>query len=69
MIYAITRYHVEHDRKILIVVPTTSLIEQMYKDFEDYGWMLKNIVTVSMLEEIKPVIMTLQLLHGSQSIS
>ena len=38
MIYAITRYHVEHNRKILIVVPTTSLVEQMYKDFEDYGW-------------------------------
>ena len=38
MIYAITRYHVEHDRRILIVVPTTSLVEQMYKDFEDYGW-------------------------------
>ena len=38
MIYAITRYHVEHSRRILIVVPTTSLVEQMYKDFEDYGW-------------------------------
>ena len=42
MIYAITRYHVEHDRKILIVVPTTSLVEQMYKDFEDYGWDVEN---------------------------
>jgi superfamily II DNA or RNA helicase len=38
MIYAITRYHVENNRRILIVVPTTSLVEQMYKDFEDYGW-------------------------------
>ena len=26
-------------RKILIVVPTTSLVEQMYKDFGEYGWM------------------------------
>ena len=25
-------------KKILLVVPTTSLVEQMYKDFEDYGW-------------------------------
>jgi len=41
MIYAITRYHVEHKRRILIVVPTTSLVEQMYKDFEDYGWDVK----------------------------
>ena len=27
-----------HNRRVLIVVPTTSLVEQMYKDFEDYGW-------------------------------
>ena len=24
--------------KTLILVPTTSLVEQMYSDFEDYGW-------------------------------
>ena len=42
MIYAITRYHVENNRRILIVVPTTSLVEQMYKDFEDYGWDVEN---------------------------
>ena len=39
MIYAITRFHLNADRNILIVVPTTSLVEQMYKDFEEYGWM------------------------------
>ena len=39
MIYAITRFHVNVDRRVLIVVPTTSLVEQMYKDFEEYGWM------------------------------
>ena len=38
MIYSVVRYHVERQRNILIVVPTTSLVEQMYKDFEDYGW-------------------------------
>jgi len=38
MIYAITRYFVEHQKKILLVVPTTSLVEQMFKDFQDYGW-------------------------------
>jgi superfamily II DNA or RNA helicase len=38
MIYTLTRYHIEHKRKILIVVPTTSLVEQMYKDFIEYGW-------------------------------
>ena len=38
MIYGISRYFVEKGENILIVVPTTSLVEQMYKDFEDYGW-------------------------------
>ncbi|MGA1049389.1 MAG: DEAD/DEAH box helicase family protein, partial [Minisyncoccia bacterium] len=38
MIYSIVRYYVEKGQKILLVVPTTSLVEQMYKDFEDYGW-------------------------------
>ena len=38
MIYSLSRYYAEHSKKILIVVPTTSLVEQMYKDFEEYGW-------------------------------
>ena len=38
MIYGIVRYFVERSQNTLIVVPTTSLVEQMYKDFEDYGW-------------------------------
>ena len=38
MIYAIVRYFVETKKNTLIVVPTTSLVEQMYKDFADYGW-------------------------------
>ena len=39
MIYSIVRFLQETGQKILIVVPTTSLVEQMYKDFESYGWM------------------------------
>lgn len=39
MIYSLVRFHVNVNRKVLIVVPTTSLVEQMYKDFEEYGWM------------------------------
>ena len=42
MIYALVRYFVEKKLKILLVVPTTSLVEQMYKDFGDYGWDPKN---------------------------
>ena len=38
MIYSIVRYYTERKQNILLVVPTTSLVEQMYKDFEEYGW-------------------------------
>ena len=38
MIYSVVRYFTEKNDKVLLVVPTTSLVEQMYKDFEDYGW-------------------------------
>jgi len=42
MIYSVVKYYVETGKKILLVVPTTSLVEQMYKDFEDYGWDVEN---------------------------
>ena len=42
MIYSVVRYHVARGRKILLVVPTTSLVEQMYKDFESYSWDVTN---------------------------
>jgi superfamily II DNA or RNA helicase len=38
MIYCLVQYYVEKEQNILIVVPTTSLVEQMYKDFADYGF-------------------------------
>jgi superfamily II DNA or RNA helicase len=40
IIYALVRYYIEklEDKKILIVVPSTGLVEQMYSDFADYGW-------------------------------
>jgi superfamily II DNA or RNA helicase len=38
MIYSVVRYYIESSKRILLIVPTTSLVEQMYKDFEDYGW-------------------------------
>jgi len=38
MIYSLIQYYRNtSDRKILIIVPTTSLVEQMYKDFADYS--------------------------------
>ena len=40
IIYALVRYYINimEDKKVLIVVPTTGLVEQMYSDFADYGW-------------------------------
>ena len=38
MIYSIVRYFADKEKNILIIVPTTSLVEQMTKDFTDYGW-------------------------------
>jgi len=38
IIYLCVRWFLEHyDEKVLIVVPTTSLVEQMTKDFADYS--------------------------------
>jgi superfamily II DNA or RNA helicase len=38
IIYLMMRWYLEeHEDKVLIVVPTTSLVEQMYKDFGEYS--------------------------------
>lgn len=37
IIYTSMRYHLEQGRKCILIVPTTSLVEQMYSDFEDYS--------------------------------
>jgi superfamily II DNA or RNA helicase len=37
IIYSILRWHLENNRKSIIIVPTTSLVEQLYTDFEDYS--------------------------------
>ena len=40
--YLLVRFNMlrlkESKKKILIIVPTTSLVEQLFKDFKDYGW-------------------------------
>ena len=46
IIYALIRYysHLIKDKsnnKCLLIVPTTSLVEQMYSDFKSYGWDVK----------------------------
>ena len=47
IIYALIRYYShlikdEPNNRILLIVPTTSLVEQMYTDFQSYGWNVKN---------------------------
>ena len=37
IIYSLMRWHLEHERKCIIIVPTTSLVEQLYSDFQDYS--------------------------------
>jgi len=38
MIYSLVRYYCATNKKTLIIVPTTSLVEQMVNDFKEYGW-------------------------------
>ena len=38
MIYSVVRFLEANNHKTLILVPTTSLVEQIYKDFISYGW-------------------------------
>jgi superfamily II DNA or RNA helicase len=37
IIYSLVRWHQIHNRRQLIIVPTTSLVEQLYGDFADYA--------------------------------
>ena len=37
IIYCLIRWHQQYGRRQLILVPTTSLVEQMYSDFQDYS--------------------------------
>jgi len=37
IIYCLIRWHQKFGRRQLILVPTTSLVEQMYSDFQDYS--------------------------------
>ena len=69
MIYSVVRYYVDKRQKILLVVPTTSLVEQMYKDFQDYGWDSESYCHRIYSGKEKTMSFQLQLQHGSQSIN
>ena len=70
MIYSVVRYHVARGNKILLVVPTTSLVEQMFKDFQQYGWDAENHCHRIYALDVKESIQTKsQLLLGNLFIS
>lgn len=37
MIYLLVRWMLKHDRKVCLIVPSTSLVEQMHSDFKNYA--------------------------------
>ena len=51
------------DNNILIIVPTTSLVEQLYKDFKSYGYDVENNVSRNYhgyeIEEDKRVVISI----------
>ena len=51
IIYALVRWHLLNKREILIIVPTVSLVEQLYKDFIEYGWNVREVHRISAGEE------------------
>lgn len=37
ILYTLIRWHLENSRKVLLITPSVSLVEQMYSDFQDYS--------------------------------
>ena len=80
IIYTALRWHLEQHRKCIVIVPTTSLVEQLYTDFEDYssanGWNVSkhcSKIYSGFEKDPKRVTLTLEdgskiYLRGSQSI-
>jgi len=63
IIYTLMRWYLENRKeKILLIVPTTSLVEQMYKDFQEYGFDVETnchrIYSGKDKDSDKPVIIT-----------
>ena len=62
IIYCIIRMMKVLGHRCLLIVPTTSLVEQMYKDFIDYGWDAEKYVQRKYygydIDESKPVVVS-----------
>jgi len=47
IIYLLMKYYMSmlnSEKRVLVIVPTTSLVEQMYTDFKDYGMLVEKAV-------------------------
>ena len=62
IIYCIIRMMTTLKKRSLLIVPTTSLVEQMYKDFQDYSWDAEKYVQRKYygyeIDDSKPVVIS-----------
>ena len=62
IIYCIIRMMTTLQKRSLLIVPTTSLVEQMYKDFQDYSWDAEKYVQRKYygyeIDDSKPVVIS-----------
>jgi len=61
--YLIIRYLMLLDQKIVLIVPSTSLVEQLFSDFREYGWKdVENYVNLlysgKKIDESKPILIS-----------
>jgi superfamily II DNA or RNA helicase len=54
MTYILTRIFLNMNKKILIVVPTTTLVEQLYTDYLSYGWFDLYRDVTKLYSEVEP---------------
>ena len=52
ILYLLMRWHLQYNRKMCLIVPSTSLVEQMISDFAEYS---ENDETFNARERIKPL--------------
>ena len=68
LIYNLLRLKDTKEEKILVIVPTTSLVEQLFKDFKDYGIIVKEMYIEIYQAMRKKLIRELLYLLGNQFI-
>jgi len=54
IIYSIIRYLINHNKKIILIVPNVALVNQMYSDFIEYGWSTINDFVTKLYSGVSP---------------